>query len=537
MNKKGTIGILQITRFGDLIQTLTACKELKEQYPEYELLLICRESFGKPLEFILNKTFDKIIYLNLKEIIETPKSIQPGIKNISNFIENINNENLDILINLSWSLSSQYIATMIKAKNYMGLKVDRCLRPQTKDSWSTLVFSSVMRGLLNPFNIIDIYKGILGVKRELHAEVVQSPDLSETLIFHPFASQEEKTWSIDKWVEIIYQLLKKNPSLIIHIVGSKKDHHHCESFIKSKLLIPYQERIKMDIGTRSIENIYELALKSRLFVGSDSMVGQLCAFAGLQTLTLSKGSVRPHETTPYGSKNYNIMLKDQKRDLPYNLVIASIQQLIEERAISYNNLKKVVPIKSLRLTNIYESYFSREGFLSLKELQGNEDLHSSFRIVYKILWAYYINNIEINCTPPKLTKKNINQLKNYLPAFEQLFELIDFGKKYSLYIYNELEKDSPEMNILKEYSEKLTEIDHLQIYLRNNFPLLGPIVDFFTVKKANLSGSHIEEIAGQSVLIYEDYSNLISALYELVINIIKVNDDDFKKQISREVNE
>jgi len=536
MNKKGTIGVLQITRFGDLIQTLIACKELKKQYPEYELVLICREKFGKQLEFILNETFDKIIYLNLKDIIETPDSIRPGLKNISQFIQDINSYKLDILINLSWSLSSQYLATMIEAKNYMGLKADRCLRPQTKDYWSTLVFSSVMRGLLNPFNIIDIYKGMLGAKRKVieHNECLND---SNTIILHPFASQDEKSWSIDKWIEIIYQLIKRNPDFNIHIVGSKKDEQKSESFLSSKLLHPFQDRIAVDVGLNTIEETYKLALNARLFVGSDSMVGQLCALAGLQTLTLSKGPVRPHETTPYGSRNYNIKLKDQKKDLPYQLVLSSIQQLILNGSIKYQQLKKEVPIKSLRLTNIYESYFSEEGFFSLKEIQGDENLHSAFRVVYKILWAYYIDGIELNCTPPKLTKKSVGQLKSYMPAFEQLFELIDFGKKYSINIYNELDKDGPEIAVLKEYSEKLTEIDHLQIYLRNNFPMLGPIVDFFTVKKANLPGTHIEEIAGQSVLVYEDYSNLISALYELVIGIIKANDDDFKKQISHEVNE
>ncbi len=536
MNNQATIGVLQITRFGDLIQTATACEQFKLQYPQYKLVLICREKFGKPFEFLLSQIFDKIYYLDLKQIIETPTSIEPGIKNISFWLENINNENLDILVNFSWSKSSQYIAHMIKAKNHMGLKCDRGLRPVTHDSWSTLVFSSVMRGLLNPFNLVDIYMGILGVKRE-NIEIRRNQVESNQILLHPFASVKEKTWSTDKWIEIIYQVIKNREDIIITIVGSKSDTKSCEDLYNSKLLTPYQDRIKIAPGTLSMVELFEIAQNSTLFIGSDSMVGQLSAFAGIQTLTLSKGSVRPHETTPYGNHNFNLKLKEQSKDLPYQVVMSCINQILDYKDIDYQRLREEVSLKHLRTTYIYQTQFSNTGFLDLKEIQGHETTQSAFRTIYKILWAYYIEGAEENCSPPKLTRKYINQLKNYIPAFEQLFELIDFGKKYSLYIFNELDKASPNMDELRMNSDKLTEIDNLQIYLRNNYPYLGPLVDFFTVKKANLPGNTVDEIAAHSVLTYDDYSNLISALYELLGNVIKANDDEFKEQKQKEVAE
>lgn len=528
-NYKGCIGIVQITRFGDLLQTARACEQFKRQNPNYKLVLICRSKFGRPLEFLLNNFFDEIIYIDLKEIITSLESLSPNLDNLASKIESINKQNFDILINFSWSLSSQHLCKSIVAKNYLGLRSNQNLSPIIADMWSTLVYSSVMRGKLNPFNLVDIYMGMMGVKRTqlTHPKPIEGQDLK--LVIHPFASQTEKTWKIQKWAEVILQLLKNKENLKIHIVGSANDVESCHKLETMKILQPYLGRLKFDVGNNNMEELSALLQDATLFVGSDSMVGHLAAFHGVRCLTLSKGNVRPHETTPYGLENFNIELINKTNDFSYQLVYSCIRQLLETGNIEPQVIKREASPLSLNNTNIYKTSFSKEGYLDLNDITNKANLHNTFRTIYKILWSFYIENIEDNYPPPNLLSKHINNLKNYIPAMEQLFELVEFGKKYSLFIYEELHKDSPNMNEIKAYSEKLSEIDNLQIFIRNNYPLLGPIIDFFTVKKANLPGASIDEIAGHSVLTYEDYSNLVSALYEIVEHIIEHNQPGFKE--------
>ena len=59
-DKKKNIAILQLSRFGDLIQTTIAAKQFKINHSGFNLTIICRKKFGIPLRKILDETFDEI---------------------------------------------------------------------------------------------------------------------------------------------------------------------------------------------------------------------------------------------------------------------------------------------------------------------------------------------------------------------------------------------------------------------------------------------------------------------------------------------
>ena len=165
----------------------------------------------------------------------------------------------------------------------------------------------------------------------------------------------------------------------------------------------------------------------------------------------------------------------------------------------------------------------------MTEISGKSNPTEAFRQFYRILWGYYIGSIEETSKPPRLIKKNLSQMKLYIGAVEQLYELVDFGKKYSIFIHKEISTESPDFDQIKSFSAKLSEIDNLQVMIKSNFPILNPIIDFFTIKKSFLYGESIKEIAESSVIVYEEYSNLLSALYELIIQTIQYNEPNFKE--------
>ena len=73
--KTKCICIVQVTRLGDLLQTMQACEGLKENLPHLKLKLVAREKFAKPLDFLLRKVFDEIYYLNFKEAFAKEKCV------------------------------------------------------------------------------------------------------------------------------------------------------------------------------------------------------------------------------------------------------------------------------------------------------------------------------------------------------------------------------------------------------------------------------------------------------------------------------
>jgi hypothetical protein len=69
---------------------------------------------------------------------------------------------------------------------------------------------------------------------------------------------------------------------------------------------------------------------------------------------------------------------------------------------------------------------------------------------------------------------------------------------------------------IKEYSEKIDEIERLSKLLLKTAPLLTPIVNFFTAMRANLQGSNIVELTEGTYLTFHDTSVVISIIYELI---------------------
>src|SRR3989338_5586204 len=99
-----------------------------------------------------------------------------------------------------------------------------------------MLFSTVMRGSLNPFSLVDLFRNIIGIKPTSKAVTgILSGDKKKNVVIHPFASQERKAWKTDKWVEVIYKTLKENYCTVT-IVGAKNETAKSQTILENPLL-------------------------------------------------------------------------------------------------------------------------------------------------------------------------------------------------------------------------------------------------------------------------------------------------------------
>jgi len=61
---------------------------------------------------------------------------------------------------------------------------------------------------------------------------------------------------------------------------------------------------------------------------------------------------------------------------------------------------------------------------------------------------------------------------------------------------------------IKDYSKKIDEIDQLQALVQKTSTFLAPIIDYFTVRKANLAGNNIVSLTENSYYAFEECGNL-----------------------------
>ena len=529
-----TLAIIQLTRFGDLIQTSQAVEELKKAHPEYRVILIARSQFAKPLDFLLKKTFDKTYYLDSKKIFNNSEinGLKSSLDSLNQFLGEMSTESIEVLINLSFSKSSSYLSSLIKSKHKIGSFFDLNNKMQINDKWSQVLFATVMRGSLNPFAIVDLFKNIIGIRSaEEKTTLTRTTNRSNVVVIHPFASQERKAWKPEKWVEVIYRTLKENDSYSIQLVGAKNEVLRSQMITENPLLKTMGSRIQNLTGKTTLAELSEELKKAKLFVGHDSMVGHLAAITKTPTLTVSLGSVRPQETTPYHANAYNIAPRTKcfpcfpndacsfnqcHHDIPYQIVSSSIKQLLDHGEITTEWMKSAISSFHISSVNFYRSHLKNGNMILESLIENHIDSPDIFRTMYKMAWSFVINESEENFPFPKLTPSTHRDLLEAMTGLQHLYELSEFGKKYSRYILEEISSQTPSIAKIKDYSKKIDDIDQLQGMVQKTSPNLAPIIDYFTVRKANLFGDSVVKLTESSYYAFEECSSLCSILFELI---------------------
>lgn len=537
---KGPICLVQITRLEGLIQTAFVARELKKIDNDIQLFLVARYQFAHPLQFLLKDIFDKVFLLNTESIVHFQNpDLKSSLSKITRFLDKINSKSISTLVNLSYSPSSYYLCSLIEANLKIGPYYGKDLNIIINDGWSQFVYANVLNGPLCPFSLIDLYKNILGISNNTNEPLTSNKTNQQLkdngpIIIHPFSSQSRKMWKIEKWIEIIYKTLKDNSDKTIIIVGDKSEVKLSKNIVNNSLLKNYKTQLINKAGRTSLKQLGNLIKSSSLFIGHDSMVGHLAAFYNIQTLSISLGSARPIETGPYSNKGYNIAPRIKcfpcfpqykcnyyqcHYDISYNIVCSAIQQLIHKKEITLKKIKEDVSLFHLDSIDLYKANLSENNHstLTLDNLTDNHpQLNDIFRIYYKIAWNYYFNEIEEFHKFPTLNQETHKCLLNYRDGLKYLYELCEFGKKYSQDIIKEISSKTPELTKIKELSTKIQEIDNLTKIIKDNYTHLYPIIDYFLVVKSNLAGITLAQLSESSFLAHHDCSLVTSIIFELI---------------------
>tara|TARA_Y100000780_G_scaffold232593_1_gene268223 strand:- start:78897 stop:80543 length:1647 start_codon:yes stop_codon:yes gene_type:complete len=534
-NKSTSIGIIQLTRIGDVIQTYQAAKQLKIENPNVELTLVARKEFAQGLHFLLDEVFSHMVFIEIKDFIKSPSSTLMEARNsVKDLVTDLNKLDFDVLVNLSFSKSSEYLASMIEARHKLGLTRNSQNQISIEDSWSQYVFSTVMNSESNPFNLVDLFKNILGAKS--FSPEYKEKTREDKIVIHPFASSKKKHWGVNKWVDLCYKVLKENPEQELYVVGGKADQTQAEKLVNSPALGEFSKRIHNMTGKSSIEETFRLVSDAKLLVCHDSMVSHLAAVSQTPTIVLSMGTVRPSETTPYHENVLNLAPKRKcfpckvqekcellpcHKDISHQLVSRLVKGILNQENFDSTFFKEQVSPFYLQNVAIFAPHFSEMGMDLIDITESAQTVQDVFKTFYKIVWSFYFKEQELNYAIPELGKESLATLSEYAKGCSYIYELYGFGMKYSNAVIEEAKKEQPNIKVIQDNINKMGEIDQLCTVTKKTFPLLTPIVDFFFVNKANAKGANILEITQSNLLSFYDGQNMIKVVFDLIDNITR----------------
>jgi len=523
------MAIVQLTRIGDVIQTFQAASQLKLENPNVELTLIARKKFADGIMFLLEQTFDNIVLLDTQNFFQKKNDLNKVRANVHNWIFDLKKFEFNIVINLSFCKTSSFLTTLLRPKVTMGIHRNERSQLAINDKWSQYIYSNVMATPNCPFNLVDIYKNMLGAK-DAHISNYNLKQENQ-IVIHPFASSQKKSWGPNKWVELIYKLLKENNEMKIIIVGSKLDKENANRITQSPSLQFFADRIFDKTEVNSVEDSFNNLCNSKLFIGHDSMVSHLAAIIRLPSIVISLGTVRPHETTPYSDNVINVAPKNKcfpctvetscdllpcHGSINHQVIHSIAQAMLNNEDVSHKLLTDRLSSFHLDSVRIYKPTFDDVG-MQLNEISQNNDTMASLSKTYfRILWSYYLSGKDTSDAIPKLNDETTKTLANAQVGVNYLYELYTYGMKFCNRVIDESEATNPNVANIQENVKKITEIDELCNITKNTYPMLAPIIDFFYVNKANAPGENIVDIAKNNLLSYYEGSSLMSVLNELI---------------------
>lgn len=536
---QGTFAVVQLNRLGDLIQSHQTVKDLKLQHPNVRVKLIAREEFYRPLKFLLDQSFDEVISLDKSQLLNgSEDNLQGYLHAINEWLEQPKLKGIDVVINQSFCQTSNYLTTLIQSNHKLGTHIGLGNQIIVSDQWSQLVYSMVMGGPHCPFHLVDIYKNQFGIKeRHIWKDDQRHIGGKQTVALHPFASQEKKRWKPQKWSEVLFKLLKESPEIKVKLFGAPNEKELAEQILKAPSLKRFLNRIEDNVGKIQLSEVYDKLKECSFFIGHDSAIGHLAKEVGLASLTISLGTVRPIETAPYGNNTFVLAPKTKcfpcfpdtecnfyqcHADLSYQAVTEIIRSFVVEEDINFAKLKTQVSPFHLDSLSLFRFGPSNTGWFAAENIgDGEATLKDAFRDILKVALTYKMEEIEENLSLPKISSTTATQLEHLNGGVEQLYQLCEFGKKYSKDVIVEIAKDDPSIQKIKDLGNKVQEVDQLMDLLPKAYPLLRPVIDFYKVMKSNLYGENIVDISESSYLVYNDNLVLCSLLYELTGNITK----------------
>ncbi len=332
---------VQLARLGDIYQTWPTVLATLRQNPEAEIHLLVRERFlgatiGLP-ESVRIHTLPSAAILG--PVIRDLRDINSSKVRLDEFLESLEAENFDRVINLSFSPFSSFLNHYLcdSGAECVGYSRHKDGYFDMPDDLSAYFYAQVGVGRWNRYHLSEIFASMAGVQLQPEDWTIRGrlPFFervlpSEYIVLHIGASQSEKCWRGDHWSSLMEQIMKKT-QLNVVLVGSRDEGHDVEKVVEK-----HRQRILNLVGRTRVSDLLFITQWAQICIGGDSVVMHAASLSGTPCLNLSCQKVNFWETGPvsFGSE---VIWAPGINDISVNQVYQSMVNMLDGRTGAEEN--------------------------------------------------------------------------------------------------------------------------------------------------------------------------------------------------------
>ncbi len=437
--------IIQLAKFGDIIQTLPVYQEILNSYPTAEIYFLYSELFDDLMPVIEIKN---PLSVNLDLIAEFKNNtffLKEGQES-QRLISSLKEKNFDLVYNFnsiplckSISQSLNTICRGFGASDEISL------------SFQTFVLSFIKTRKLNTLNLVDIFKIFHRIHKNSNSEPFFSIQSNKNqnqkkVVFQLGSRNSRRQQSCENYAQMGKVFIENNWEVIL--TGTKPELEQAQEFIR---LLNHSDKITNKVGETSFSELKSILQKADLLITGDTGTMHFAGLYGVKTLVVFNGTAYPYETLTYNSNAYALFPNFETCEnypCPENG-----ECHITDKCSDLNLIKEAKYILNLNdQTDLYKTSYDNLGQMIIPVSKTTMDLDLFIALQWrKFTGIYYLNN-----------KIDLSKIKTSYEIPEILFSNFQSLLDRELMLLDQLD---------------IQELDFSLILI--NFRILAPLLMYF----------------------------------------------------------
>ena len=508
--------IVNLTRFGDLLQTSPTIAGLRERHPGATITLLADKNFADVCEGIPG--IDRIHRVDLDHLgrllLNGNEDTVIAYRYVEQLAEELRAQRFDLALNFSSSRMTAVFMGLLGIRNVRGWSVSVDGMRVIRHPWARLFATMCLNRNVAAFNLVDCYRGMadgIGGARRLLYEVTPrartfaaesinraGAESGERLIALQLgASKPIRQWPTDSFAALGRRLAAAGHRVVL--IGGNGDRA-----LAGEVAHRIGERAIDLCGKTRIPELGAVLERADLLVTGDTGPMHMAAAVGTPIVALFFGPALPFDTGPYGADHlclhaavacapcdHNVSCLDPfcRVEIGPDLVAAAVEARL---ALDWAALERLA--QGGGSTRLYRTAFDRHGLFEVHALGDRPPTSADhLRRGYRATFLHELCGYELPAARPTPIDAG---------AFAELVARAAAGQTLAQRLANEAAGKAPEIERLKRLGDELEVLDGTIFELGSTRPEAAVLTQMFKLGKENLEGADVAALAVKTRALY-----------------------------------
>ncbi len=523
--------VIQLSRMGDVINTLPFLMTMKEEDPDCHITMICYAEFTAILQN--SPLIDRFLRIRSGEISKLAKFLEsPSNGEYPELIEEY-----DVAVNLAYDVWPAKLCSLLKAKSKFGRTSSNKDEVRLLGDWMKYIFSMIHNRDYNLFSMVDLYTRSGGVKNRkvsgylpyTQQQTNRGKDILKgngykgglLIAIQLGASEALRMWEVEKFAQLGGRLKNFNKDMELVLIGSKAEAGLAETFISNA----DYDVINL-VGKTEIIELPALLAECDLLISNDTGPSHIACAVNTTVISITFASASYTETGPYGIGHYVIQSE------------LDCQPCIDNQKCSHMNCRKLISVEAVFAVAkevitgsgdlefnfpklfLYRSTFIKNGSLIYYPV-FSKSLSPNFQkgLLYRILWenagdvGFYLEFIKEQVPGLKGSAVFKQLIETFGMELTTLKEIFSVG----LAACNELISIFSKPGVTEDaISKPLNQLNIIEGFLDKREEPLSPLKHFFSFVMMDMDYLQFPQLAEE---MKKKYAKLLSMTDSFLSNI------------------